>query len=233
MTFGQTLIITLISASVTGLLAILGVVLTLRQNNKQLQLQREERREEKKQKIIDERPEFEIVDMKCDFSERGYEPDNTFDIDCMVTLFEGKYCKEDFEKKLISVEYTLKNIGKAKVEFVDLCFYNNEIELLDITRNDIDEFILDPKSFSTTSYVRYAGRKVHHDEEIRIRIWYRSNNIIKRHFISYQCFIGCMAFDKRYWKQNFDAPYDGIEDSTLLSEEEYYQLIYRRKQWGK
>ena len=42
-----------------------------------------------------------------------------------------------------------------------------------------------------------------------------------------------MAFDKRYWKQNFDAPYDGIEDSKLLGETEYYHLIHRKDQWGK
>lgn len=232
MTFGQTLIITIISSSVTGLLAILGVVLTLRQNNKQLQLQIEERAEEKRQKIIDERPEFEIVDMKRNFTERGYEPDDSFDIDCMVTLYEGTYTKKDFESKLVSAEYTLKNVGKAKVEFLDLCFYNNQIELLDMKNCDIDTFIRNPKAFPTTTYIRYAGMKVHHNQEIKVRIWYRSNNVPVK-FISYQSFIGFMAFNKKYWKQNFDTPSDGIEDSTLLGETEYYHLIHRKDQWGK
>lgn len=230
MTFGQTLTITIISSLVTGLLAILGVVLTLRQNNKQLQLQQQERAEEKKQKIINERPEFEIVDMQRNFTERGYEPDDSFDIDCMATLYGERYTKEDFDSRLISVEYTLKNVGKGKVEFIDLCFYNNEIELLDMTRKDIDKFISHPQSFPTTPYMRYAGMKVHHNQDIKIRIWYRSNNLIKRKLFSYPSFIGCMAFDKRYWKQNFDTPYDGIEDSTLLDENEYYKLLYRKDQ---
>ena len=51
MTFEQTLIISILSAIVAGVLSILGVVLTLRQNNKQLIIERQERREEKIQKI--------------------------------------------------------------------------------------------------------------------------------------------------------------------------------------
>ena len=51
----------IIVALITGTLSILGVVLTLRQNNKQLIIERQERREEKIQKIWDTRPELEIV----------------------------------------------------------------------------------------------------------------------------------------------------------------------------
>ena len=50
MTFEQTLIISILSAVVAGALSILGVVLTLRQNNKQLIIERQERREEKSKK---------------------------------------------------------------------------------------------------------------------------------------------------------------------------------------
>ena len=64
MTFEQTLIISILSAVVAGALSILGVVLTLRQNNKQLILERQERSEEKIQKIWDTRPELEIIDCK-------------------------------------------------------------------------------------------------------------------------------------------------------------------------
>lgn len=61
MTFEQTLIISIITAITTGVLSILGVVLTLRQNNKQLRLQMKLQQEEKLQLIIDNRPELEIV----------------------------------------------------------------------------------------------------------------------------------------------------------------------------
>lgn len=233
MTFIETLIISIISALVAGFLSIFGVVLTLRQNNKQLQAQLDERKEEKQQKIIDNRPEFEIVERKCFFDKMGYTKDDTVDIDCMATLYGEKYSKNDFKENLVMVEYILKNVGQSKVEFLDLCFYDNEVELLDMTRNDIDKFIANPDMFPTTTFFRYAGRKIHHNEEIKIRIWYRANNVIRRKYISYPSFIGIKSFDKRFWYQNFDAPYDGLEDSTLIDHKEYFRTLYRKDQWGK
>ena len=120
MTFVETLIISIISALVAGFLSIFGVVLTLRQNNRQLQAQLDERKEEKIQKIIDDRPEFEIVERKCSFDKLGYVKDDTVDIDCMVTLYNEKYSINDFNENLVMVEYVLKNTGRSKIEFVDL-----------------------------------------------------------------------------------------------------------------
>ena len=231
MTFEQTLIITIISSCITGILAILGVVLTLRQNNKQLSLQMKERQEDKKQAIIDNRPEFEIISRKCCFSETGYASADDIDIDVMATIFGENYKKSDFEKHLYFVEYTLRNIGISRVEFLDLYFYDNNVELLDMTRNDIDKFIDNPNCFPTATHLRYAGPKVKHNEDIKIRIWYRSDNIIRRQFVSYPSFIGIKAFDKRYWYQNFDTPYDGLEDSVLIDERKYYHLLYRKDSW--
>ena len=233
MTFEQTLIITIISSLTTGILAIFGVVLTLRQSNKHLALEMKERQEDKKQAIIDNRPEFEILNRECCFSETAYFSADDVDIDVMVTLYGEKYKKSDFDNHLCFVEYTLKNVGLSKVEFLDLCFYNNSVELLDMTRGDINRFCDNPDGFPTTTYMRYSGPKVKHNEEIKIRIWYRSNNIIRRQLVSYPSFIGIMSFDKRYWCQNFDTPYDGLEDSVLIDEKKYYNILYRKDNWLK
>lgn len=228
MTFEQTLIVSIISSCITGILAFFGVALTLKQNNKQSSLQMKERQEDKKQAMIDNRPEFEIVNRKCSFLETGYISSDDIDIDVMATIYGERYSKSDFERKLCFVEYTLRNIGLSRVEFLDLYFYDNNVELLDMTRSDIDRFIDNPNCFPTTTYMRYAGAKVKHNDEIKIRIWYRSNNIIRRQFASYPSFIGIKAFDKRYWYQNFDTPYDGLEDSVLLDEKKYYHLLHRK-----
>ncbi len=231
MTFEQTLIITIISSLVTGILAIFGVVLTLRQNNRQMFLQIQERQEDKKQAIIDNRPEFEILERRCCFTETGFVPSNDMDIDVMATIYGQKYLKSDFENRLYYVEYTLQNIGVGRVEFLDLYFYDNNVELLDMTRNDIEKFISNPGTFPTTTYIRYAGPKVKHNETIKIRIWYKSDSVVRRQFVSYPSFIGIKSFDKRYWYQNFDTPYDGLEDSVLLDEREYFHLLYRKDSW--
>lgn len=232
MSFEQTLIITIIGSLVTGFLAIFGVVLTLKQNNRQMMLQFQERQEDKKQAIIDNRPEFEIVGMKYCPDELGFKPNEDVDIDVMVTIYDQKYTKNDFENRLCYVEYELQNIGHGRVEYLDLCFYDNNIELLDMKRSDIDRFINNPEMFPTTTYIRYSGPKVKHDEIVKIRIWYRSGNVVRRQFISYPSFIGIKSFDKRYWYQNFDTPYDGLEDSVVLDEKKYYHLLYRKDSWS-
>lgn len=225
------LVIAISGSIVTGAVSLIGVYLTLRHNEKLEQKRFAQTQRDKKQEIIENRPEFEICNWNFDPTERGYEPDDSVDIDCMLTLYGEKYKKNDFENKLVCANYTIKNISSNVVEFVDLCFYNNQHELLNMKKADFARFIKDPDAYPTTTHIRYSGMKVKHNQEIKIRIWYRSNYVPQR-FISYLCFIGCMSFDKRYWVQNLEAPFDGIEDSRFNAESEYYSLIHRKGQWG-
>ncbi len=233
MTFFETCIITILGSLIIGLLTLTGVFLTLRHNTKIIQMKQKEEENKQRQDTINNRPEFKIVSRKCDFSPHGYQKDDSIDIDFMVTLYNGEYTKEDFKSNLVSVEYVLKNVGENKVEHIDICYYDNNHELLDMTRNDLDRFIDNPRAYPTSSYVRFDGLKIHNNEAIKIRIWYRSDNIISRRMISYPCFIGIKAFNKLYWRQNFDAPYDGIEDSEVISSKEYFNILFRKDQWGK
>lgn len=225
------LVIAISGSIVTGIVSLVGVYITLRHNEKLEQKRFAQLQKDKQQEIIENRPEFEICSWNFDTTEKGYEPDDSVDIDCMLTLYGEKYKKTDFENKLVCANYTIKNISNNVVEFVDLCFYNNQYELLNMKKANIIKFAKDPDAYSTTTYIRYSGMKVKHNQEIKVRIWYRVNNVPQR-FISYLCFIGCRSFDKRYWIQNFEAPFDGIEDSCLNTEREYYSLIHRKGQWG-
>ena len=113
MTFEQTLIISILSAVVAGALSIIGVVLTLRQNNKQLIIERRERREEKVQKIWDTRPELEIVDYK-QFEIENYSAEHLlYNKDCIFDciMLRFKDMTESKDADFVVVEYTLKNIG--------------------------------------------------------------------------------------------------------------------------
>ena len=225
------LVIAISGSIVTGIVSLVGVYLTLRHNEKLEQKRFAQLQKDKRQEIIENRPEFEICSWNFDTTEKGYEPDDSVDIDCMLTLYGEKYKKTDLENKLVCANYTIKNISNNVVEFVDLCFYNNQYELLNMKKANIIKFVKDPDAYPTTTYIRYSGMKVKHNQEIKVRIWYRVNNVPQR-FISYLCFIGCRSFDKRYWIQNFEAPFDGIEDSCLNTENEYYSLIHRKGQWG-
>lgn len=223
------LVIAISGSIVTGIVSLVGVYLTLRHNEKLEQKRFAQLQKDKQQEIIENRPEFEICSWNFDTTEKGYEPDDFIDIDCMLTLYGEKYKKTDFENKLVCANYTIKNISNNVVEFVDLCFYHDQYQLLNMKKADLDRFVTDPNGYLTSTHIRYSGMKVKHNQEINVRIWYRVNNVPQR-IISYLCFIGCRSFDKRYWVQNFEAPFDGIEDSCLKKESEYYSFINRTRQ---
>ena len=163
------LVIAISGSIVTGVVSLVGVYLTLRHNEKLEQKRFAQLQKDKQQEIIENRPEFEICSWNFDTTEKGYEPDDSVDIDCMLTLHGEKYKKTDFENKLVCANYTIKNISNNVVEFVDLCFYNNQYELLNMKKANIIKFVKDPDAYSTTTYIRYSGMKVKHNQEIKVR----------------------------------------------------------------
>lgn len=215
---------------ITGIITLLGVYLTNRSNYKIYKNEAIERQKERNKQVILNRPEFEILDVKRKFNKTGYIPDNSFDIDCMVTIYGEKYSPDDFVNNLVCVEYTLKNITDSQVEHLDLCYYHKQFELLDMKSANIERFCDNPDGYPTSGFIRYAGRNIKHNQEIKIRIWYRSNQVAIRTFVSYVCFLGFMSFDCNYWIQSLDAPSENIEASELINAAKYYELIYRNNQ---
>lgn len=226
----RSVVLALGGSVITGIITLLGVYFTNRSNYIIYKNEATERQKERKNQILLNRPEFEILDIKKNFNKTGYVPDDSFDIDCMVTINGKKYSVDDFKNNLVCVEYTLKNLTDSRVEHLDLCYYDNQFELLDMKNADIAKFCNNPARYLTGSFVGYAGMKVKHNKEIKIRIWYRYGEVVRRVFVSYVCFLGFMSFDCNYWKQSFDAPGEGIESSVLLDYKEYCNLIYRKDQ---
>ena len=226
-------VIALGGSVITGIITLLGVYLTNRSNYKIYKNETIERQKERKNQILLNRPEYEILDLKRNFDKTGYVPDDSFDIDCMVTIYGEKYSQEDFKNNLVCAEYILKNLTDSRVEHLDLCYYNNQFELLDMKNADIAKFCSNPDGYPTGAFIRYAGKKVKHNQDIKMRIWYRSNQVAVGNFISYICFLGFMSFDCNYWLQNLNAPTDDIEASVLIDSSKYYNLLYRKDEWGK
>lgn len=227
MTFEQTLIISIVTAVTTGILSIFGVILTLRQNNKQIQLQIKLQQEEKIQHIIDNRPEFEITKFditeidKIDFS------DKTFHFDCIIQHTLNIRIDEMKHYEWKQIIYEMRNIGYGMVEFIDLIPLQLGSFFYDL-RKDNDENGFDLKALTKpgNKCITYYGDKIRTDEIIKIRILYLKNNKPK----DYPIVSGCLAFksfDKKFWRQNFHIPSKVLEESTLITEKDYNELTTR------
>lgn len=211
-------------AIVTGGLSILGVVLTLRQNNKQLMLQMKEKIEDKQQAIIDNRPELEIISHKEYFNESGYFEDEDTQIDALFIYQKLPIEKYNKKENFARVEYVFRNIGKSVIESVDLLACNNMVNLVNISSKKIS--LCENSLFDFKKHIIYSVKKIHTGDTIKVRIWYHKDHIIESSGISYLLQLILKSFDKRYWYQNFGAPDCILEESELLKDKrKYYKEI--------
>ena len=225
MTFEQTLIISIITAVTTGILSILGVVLTLRQNNKQMLLQMKLQQEEKWQNIIDNRPEFEII---------GYE-DNALSLNetissenCKIEcLISPRLTSGDKERGWRRVKYTLKNIGKGTIEFIDLIPLQRGVYFYDLQNmGNNKKYEIEALREKEEKCITYYGDKIKNGNEIDIAIWY----MVEKKPTNFPVVSGCIAFksfNKKYWRQNFHIPSKVLEESTLITQKDYNELTTR------
>lgn len=212
-------------ALITGVLSILGVVLTLRQNNKQLIIERQERREEKFQKIWDTRPELEIIDCKKYPLTKDYLVDDNYYFECI--LFRDNEQELSNPEDWFFVEYTLKNIGKEMIEYLDfiplqyglycgnlkLYFSSNIFEIASLKRN---------KQKNLT----YYGNKIRTNDTFKVRVLFLKD-FEPRNFPTVSCCIAFKSFNKKYWRQNFYVPSKTLEESVLITEKGYNELTTR------
>jgi len=215
----------IITGVLTGGFSILGIWLTLRQTRKQNEQDRLDKIQERKQTIIDNRPEFEIISHKTYFDETGYFEDNSFHLDVLMFFKNVNHeiynHKEDFTR----VEYEIRNIGNSLVEYVEFMSYSKNLALFNLaskTDNNIENTI-----FDTHNYVSYYGKKVRQNDTLKIRLWYHKDAIMEN-FISNLTGIGFKSFDKRYWVQNLNAPRALLEESVLKTELEYDKKVTGR-----
>lgn len=225
MTFEQTLIISIITAVTTGILSILGVVLTLRQNNKQMQLQMKLQQEEKWQNIIDNRPEFEIIEYEDNALNLGEKIiSENCKIECIIS---PKLTSSDKEKEWRRVKYTLKNIGKGTIEFIDLIPLQRGVYFYDFQKTGNNrKFGIETLREKEEKCITYYGDKIGSEKEINIIIWY----MVEKTPTNFPVVSGCIAFksfDKKYWRQNFHIPSKVLEESILITEKDYNELTTR------
>ena len=227
MTFEQTLIISILSAVVAGALSILGVVLTLRQNNKQLIIERQERREEKIQKIWDTRPEFEVVNYDRTILSNGYlEESEQFIFDCLIEPYNIHKISNK-EKQWVRIDYTLKNIGKEMIEYMDFVPLQRGVFFYDIRKDtNLDKFEIGAFKEKATKCITYYGDKVRQGDTIKIRILFLKE-LEPVNFPTVSCCIAYKSFNKKYWRQNFYIPSKTLEESMLITEKEYNELTTR------
>lgn len=227
MTFEQTLIISIITAITTGVLSILGVVLTLRQNNKQLRLHMKLQQKEKLQQIIDNRPELEIVDYKLtEINEFDYS-NEIYHLDCIIQPTLNITATEAPKYEWRQVIYTLKNIGNGIIEFLDLIPLQIGSYFYDLRKtNETKGFDLKVLTKLGNKCVTYYGDKIRQDETIKIRILYLKHNEPRNFLVVSGC-IAYKSFNKKYWRQNFHIPSKVLEESILISEKDYNELTTR------
>lgn len=225
MTFEQTLIISIITAVTTGILSILGVVLTLRQNNKQMRLQIKLQQDEKIQHIIDNRPEFEIIGYEDNVLNLG---EKTISENCTIEcIISPKLANGDKEKEWRRVKYTLKNFGKGAIEFIDLISLQRGVYFYDFQKTGNNKkYDIEALREKEEKCITYYGDKIKNGKEIDIIIWY----MVEKTPINCPVVSGCIAFksfDKKYWRQNFHIPTKVLEESVLITEKDYNELTTR------
>lgn len=229
MTFEQTLIISILSAVVAGALSIIGVVLTLRQNNKQITLDRKERDSERVQKIWDTRPELEIVDYK-QFEIENYSAEHLlYNKDCIFDCMMMRHVDilESKDADFVVVEYTLKNIGAEMIEYLDFVPLQRGLFFADLKKYyKKEKFDIELFKDKATKCITYYEDKIRQGDTKVIRVAYLKDKQPKN-FPTISCCIAYKSFNKKYWRQNFHVPSKTLEESVLISEQEYNQLTTR------
>lgn len=220
-----TIICSIISSLLVGLLSLAGVMITLRSNNKNILAEKEERKQEKMQNIIDNRPELEVISYKTFFDEPGYFEDDDFQLDILMAFEEfGEKTYSDMTK-FVRVEYELKNIGRGIIEYIDFISFNHNLYLFNLSKDKNNN--LENTIFDRHTYIEYYTKKLHQNDTIKIRLWYHKD-AVKESLTNNFTGIGFKSFDKRYWLQNLNAPRALLEESEMYSEKRYFDKINQK-----
>lgn len=222
MDFWQTFIVSVVAAAVAGFFAVLGVVLTIRQNNKQLQVHIKNRQDEIYQRVTDMRPEFDITSLQIKEIDGITKLTTCSDINCL--RYDSSMTQEDVFDKWKVYTYKFTNIGQQLIECVDLfALQKNALFNLDecaLFLPDIDE--LQSKSGQLT----YFKKRIKQDDEFTITVCVpRCQPIVN--FPTVSCCLVCKSFDKRLWRQNLHLGEQTIEEANLITREDFKDLMNR------
>ena len=203
-----------------GLFTFIGVRLTLKH-------EREKEQKEEIKKAVESKPRLEVLKYS-DFKETAN--DDTENYDCNVLALSIVDFKEDEngrprffydnkaldKKKLVFVEYELKNIGLTEID--DICVTSNlprNVSVFEYERRDlyINENLLNYEVWANKRYIKPG-------EGLTIRVYYIKDQVMTG-MISYPLTIWLHDINGRYWQQNFGSPLNDVEISRLSSRKEF------------
>ena len=227
------IIITLLSSVVAATIAGFFSTASMKKQLKQTQIMFEEQKRqleiEKRKDLIHNRPELEIVSYSPVSKECGYadlDLNTTPHIDVFMCYLPNSKGNEEEIQKLfehsnwVHCEYTLRNVGTQSLYSVEVFSQTTGLHVIDLNEYPSDL----PYSMVISSHAQYQRRRIHKGDMLLLRLWYHKEHVYGdplRNPIT----IILKDFDKNYWEQPINAPYDFLEESRQIPPEERLKLL--------
>ncbi|MBE6553623.1 MAG: hypothetical protein E7666_04690 [Ruminococcaceae bacterium] len=225
------IIITLLSSIIAATIAGIFSTSSMKKQLKQTQIMFEEQKKqleiEKGKKLIHNRPELEIVSYSPVTKECGYtelDLNTTPHIDVFMCYDTGKSdeeMKKVFERdEWVHCEYALRNIGTQSLYSVEVFSQTTGLYVIDLNEHSTSF----PKYLIMNSHAKYQRRRIHKGDMLLLRLWYHKEHVYGDSFCNPITLV-LKDFDKNYWEQPINAPYDFLEESKQIPPEERRKLL--------
>lgn len=226
-----TLLSSVAAATIAGFFSTFSIKKQLKQAQTIFEEQKRQLELDKKKELIHNRPELEIVSYSPITSECGY---NKLDLNsiphidifmCYDTNKNEKNSRETFEKDhWVHCEYALRNVGIQSLYSVEVFSQTTGLVVIDLNEHSTSF----PKDLMMNSHARYQRRRIHKGDMLLLRLWYHKDCIVRDYYYNPITLI-LKDFDKNYWEQPINAPYDFLEESNQISSEERSKLLRKYK----
>ena len=218
----------IVAATIAGLFSTSSMKKQLKQTQTMFEEQNRQLEIEKKKELIHNRPELEIVSYSPITKEYGYtelDLNNTPHIDvfmCYATEKSDEEIKKVLKKDdWVHCEYALRNVGTQSLYSVEVFSQTTGLVVIDLNEHRSSFF---PKYLIMNSHAQYQRRRIHKGDMLLLRLWYHKEYVYgdpSRNPIT----LILKDFDKNFWEQPINAPYDFLEESKQISYEERRSLL--------
>ena len=218
------ILVSLLSSVIAAIIAGVFSVLIMKKQLKQTQQTIEE---QKKKELLHNRPELEIVSYspiteECGYSELDLNKTPHIDVFmCYDSQKSENEMRKIFEKSdWVHCEYVLRNVGIQSLYSVEIFSQTSGLVVFDLNEHH-SSF---PTYLIMNSHAKYQRRRIHQGDTLLLRLWYHKNSIYGDPFRNPITII-LKDFDKNYWEQPINAPYDFLEESKQIPPEERRKLL--------
>lgn len=214
------LLSSIIAATIAGVFSVITMKKQFKQNQQMMEAQ-------KRIELLHNRPELEIISYLPITEECGYSAldlNKTPHIDVFMCF--GLQESEDEMKKIfeksdwVHCEYVLRNAGTQSLYSVEIFSQTSSLRIFDLNEHK-SSF---PNYLIMNSHAKYQRRRIHQGDTLLLRLWYHKNNTYGDPFRNPITII-LKDFDKNYWEQPINAPYDFLEESRQISPEKRRELL--------